>query len=196
MSGVPKLAVAACLAAGFALGAPIPAGASEAQRYAVAITPLLDAARGKPIGSLQPGIAVDVLGQSGAVTHIALHGWSAQGTNAVVFSSPARRIVLLSGYSGQGQGGARQTANRTVYQEVTVDGWVETAALVDNVQTVWQGAAAIYAEKCGGCHELPDINSLGVNQWPAIMKTQAANAGLDANESALLMAYLQVTTRR
>jgi trimethylamine-N-oxide reductase cytochrome c-type subunit TorC len=196
MSGSLKLAAIACLAAGFALAAPVLAGAGEGQRYTSAIAPLLDAAGGKSIGSLQPGIAVDALGQSGTATHIAVHGWSAQGTNAVVFAAPMRRIVLVSGYNGSGQGGATQTVNGTVYQEVTVDGWVTTAALADNIQTVWSRASALYADKCGGCHELPDINSLSVNQWPAIMKTQAVNAGLDANESALLTAYLQVTTTR
>lgn len=196
MSGLPKLAAIACAVAGFGLAWPALAFAGQAQRYVSAVTPLLDAAGGKPIGSLRPGTPVDALGQSGAATHIAVRGWSAEGTDAVVFAAPARRIVLVSGFSGRGQGGAAQTANGTVYREVTVDGWVATAALAGEVQTVWKRAAALYADKCGGCHELPDVNSLNVNQWPAIMKTQAANAGLDANESALLTAYLQVNTTR
>jgi hypothetical protein len=173
-----------------------PASAAEAQRYTETTAPLLEAAGGKPIGSLQPGAPLNVDGQSGAKSHIAIHGWSAQGASGVVLAAPGRRIVLLKGYSGDGKSGATQTLNGTLYQEVTIDGWVATAALVDDVKTVWKSAAVLYAEKCGGCHELPDINSLGVNQWPAIMKTQAANAGLDPNETALLSTYLQMTTTR
>ena len=197
MAKMLRLAGAACVLAGIAVQAVwAQAGAADAQRYAAAVTPLLDAAGGKSIGSLQPGVAVDLLGQSGAATHIAVHGWSAQNANAAVLAAPTRRIVLVSGYSGHAPGGAAQTVNGTVYQEVTVEGWVATAALVDDVQVVWKQAAALFADKCGGCHALPEINSLGVNQWPAIMKTQAPNAGLDANENALLTTYLQMTTTR
>ena len=197
MAKMPRLAGAACFLAGVAAqAASAPVSAADTQRYANAITPLLDAVGGKQIGALQPGAAVDALAQSGAATHIAVHGWSAQGATAVVLASPTRRVVLVSGYGGHAAGGGTQTANSTVYQEVTVDGWVATAALVDDVQVVWKRAAALYADKCGSCHALPGINSLGVNQWPAIMKTQAQNAGLDANENALLTSYLQITTTR
>lgn len=200
MAKTPILAGAAYFFAGIAVQAAsvaaVAADAAETQRYTDAVTPLLDAAGGKPIGSLQPGIAVEALGQSGAATHITVHGWSAQGANAAVFAAPTRRIVLVSGYSGPAQGATSQTVNGAVYQEVTVDGWVTAAALVDDVQVVWKRAAALFADKCGGCHALPDINSIGVNQWPAIMKTQAANAGLDANENALLTTYLQMNTTR
>jgi hypothetical protein len=173
-----------------------PLHATDSQRYANAVTPLLDAAGGKTIGSLQPGAAVDVIGQSGTATHVALHGWSAQGANSVVFAAPDRHIVLLNGFVGHSQAGASQTAGGRIYQTVTIDGWTASAALTDDLQMVWKNAADLYAQKCGSCHALPVANSLTADQWPAIMKTQAPNAGLDANETALLTAYLQVNSVR
>lgn len=151
--------------------APNALDAADAQRYTQAVTPLLDAAGGNAIGLLQPGTAVDILGQSSTLAHVAVHGWSAQGENSVVFAAPDRHIVLLSGFTGQSNSGASQSAGGTVYQAVTVNGWAAISALVDDVQTVWKTAGKLYAQKCGSCHELPAANSLSVNQWPAIMKT-------------------------
>lgn len=195
MAKMAKLAGAACFLVGVAC-ASAAAVAADAHRYTKAVTPLLDAAGGKPIGSLQPGIALDVSGQSGADTHVAVHGWSAQGANAVVFAAPNRHIVLLSGYAGHSALGASQTVGGVVYRAVTVDGWAATTALVDDVQTIWKSAGDLYAQKCGTCHALPAVDSLGLNQWPGIMKTQAVNAALDPNETALLTSYLQMNTTR
>ena len=165
-----------------ALFAPLHAAAT--QRYTSGVTPLLDAAAGKSIGSLGPAAALDIVAQSGNATHVALHGWSAPGSTAVVYSSPDKRIVALSGFTGHAVAGASQA--------VTIDGWVATSALVDDVQTVWKTASALYAQKCGQCHALQPVNSYSANQWPAIMKTQADNAGLDPGQTALLTTYLQV----
>ncbi len=193
----PKFACACGVLIGIAVqAAPNALHAADAQRYTKATTPLLDAAEGKTIGSLQPGTALDVLGQSGIATHVAVHGWSAQGASAIVFATPDRHIVLLSGYTGKSNPSASQSVGGTVYQAVTIDGWAATSALVVDVQTVWKTAGELYAQKCGSCHELPATNSLSVNQWPAIMKTQAPNAGLDPNETALLTAYLQANSAR
>ena len=176
-------------------GVPAPLRAADAQRYAKVLTPLLDAAGGKSIGALAPGAAVTVTGQSGSATHVALPGWSAQGSTAVV-ATPERPVVLVSGYSGHATPGAAKAANGVTYHAVTVDGWVASGALTDDVQTVWKSADALFKEKCGSCHALPAVNALTVKQWPAILKTQAVNAGLDAGEAALLTAYLQTHTTR
>ncbi len=197
VSNMKKVAASACLLLGFvAQSALAPLHAADAQRYTNAVAPLLDAAGGKPVGALQPGVAVDVLGQSGAATHVAVHGWSAQGASAVVMAAPNRHIVLINGYTGHAAPGTSQTVNGTAYQAVTVDGWAASNVLVDDVQTVWKSAADLYAQKCAACHALPAVSALGVNQWPVIMKTQASNAALEPNETALLTAYLQAHTTR
>ncbi len=156
VSNMKKVAASACLLLGFvAQSALAPLHAADAQRYTNAVAPLLDAAGGKPVGALQPGVAVDVLGQSGAATHVAVHGWSAQGASAVVMAAPNRHIVLINGYTGHAAPGTSQTVNGTAYQAVTVDGWAASNALVDDVQTVWKSAADLYAQKCAACHALP-----------------------------------------
>ncbi len=176
-------------------GALISLQAADAQRYVKALTSLLDAASGKSIGSLAPGAEVTVHGQSGGATHVALAGWLAQGSTTVI-AGPDRPIILLTGHSGHAAPGTAKTVNGATYHAVVIDGWAASDALVDDVQPVWKNAEALYAQKCGACHALPDINSLDVKQWPAILKTQASNAALDASETALLTAYLQTNTKR
>jgi hypothetical protein len=157
-----RSSVRACAALlAFAFAAVPPAAPAAGQRYAAAVTPLLDGAAGKPIGSIAPGAALDVAEQSGSATHVTLHG-----------------------FTGKAAAGAAQA--------VSVDGWVPTSALVDDLQTVWKSASALYAQKCSQCHALPPVNSYSANQWPAIMKTQADNAGLDPGQAALITTYLQV----
>ncbi|MEI9988537.1 MAG: hypothetical protein WDM86_00730 [Rhizomicrobium sp.] len=180
-----------CLAFLVMLAVASHASAQSAQHYANALTPLLDAVGGKTIGSLDPGAAVDVLGQSGGATQIAIHGWSAQGADATVFVAPDRHIVMLSGFSGQAVTGTSQTVNGSVYTAVTIKGWVPTGVLIDDVQVVWKSAGDLYAKSCASCHALPAATSYSAAQWPAIMKTQASNAGLDAGQAALITAYLQ-----
>ena len=189
------LSLVICSFIGFIMTAATALQAANGQRYANAVTPLFEAPGGKAIGSLQPGAALDVISQSGTATQVAVHGWSAQqGANGVVFATPDRHIVLLSGFTGQSRPGASQSTGGAVYQAVTINGWAVTSALVDDVQTVWKTAGDLYAQKCGSCHELPAANSLSLNQWPAIMKTQAPNAGLNPDETALLTAYLQANS--
>ncbi|MGD0635763.1 MAG: hypothetical protein ABSA13_16150 [Beijerinckiaceae bacterium] len=183
----------------FGLGIAVthaPVLAAGMLRYTSAVTPLLDAAGGKPIGSLGPGAALEVRGQSGGATQVAVHGWSAQGANAVVFVAPDRHIVTLSGLTGHTAEGNTLTSGGTVYHAVTIEGFVTNKALVDDVQTVWKSARDLYAPSCASCHPLPKPNSYSANQWPGIMKTQAANAGLDPDQTTLLTTYLQVQSGR
>lgn len=187
----------AALACAAVLAATSPVGGRAAgQQFASAVTPLLDAAGGKTIGSLQPGAALDVAGQSGGATHVTLHGWSAQGTSAIVFASADKHIVELSGFTGHATSGAAQSSGGATYVAVTIDGWVASNALVDDVQSVWKNASALYAQKCGSCHALEPATSYSANQWPGLMKTQAGNAGLDPGQTALITTYLQVQSGR
>lgn len=191
MTKMPGIVVAIGVLAAGMLDARGVLRAAGAQRYANALTPLLDAAGGKTVGELHPGAAVQVIGQSGTATHVAVQGWSAKGANGLLVATPDRHITLLDEYAGPAKPGSSQTVDGKVYQQVTIDGWVATSALVDDVQTVWKSASDLFAQKCGSCHALPAADSLSADQWPAIMKTQKVNAALDANETALLTAYLQ-----
>ena len=187
-----KIACTTFLIASLCGGAgSVSAQGGGAQRYTKAVTPLLDAAGGKAIGSLGPGATLDVLGQSGGATQVAVHGWSAQGADGTVFVAPDRHIVELSGFTGHVVASTSQTVAGTVYNAVTVDGWVPDDALVADVRDVWKSADGLYAHSCGSCHALPAPSSYSANQWPAIMKTQAPNAALEPNDAALITTYLQ-----
>jgi trimethylamine-N-oxide reductase cytochrome c-type subunit TorC len=186
------IACAAFAIAGVAFaGTHAPARSAGAPQYAGAVTPLLDAASGKTIGSLAPGTAIDVAGQSGASTQVTVHGYSAHGSNAVVFTSPAKQIVEVSGFTGQALAGASQTVSGKAYTAVTINGWVATSALVADVKTVWTAAASLYSDKCSACHALQPAKTYSANEWPGFMKTHAPNAGLDPGQTALITAYLQ-----
>jgi hypothetical protein len=182
-------AVLAVCAVAFAT-AHTPIRAAGAQQFVNAATPLLDAS-GKTIGTLGPGTAVDVTGQSGATTQVTVHGYALRGANAVVFLSPAKQIVEVSGFSGQATAGAVQTVGGKAYTALSVSGSAATNTLVADVQTVWTAAAALYSDKCSACHAVQAAKTYSANEWPGFMKTHAPNAGLDPGQTALITAYLQ-----
>lgn len=158
-----------------------PAGSAGTQRYTNAVTPLLDGAGGKPIGSVAPLAAVTVVSQSGSATHVTIAGFAAANAPGSVFAFADRRIVEVSGFTGKTAPGA-----------VTVDGWVATSALAADQATVMKAASDLYNQKCSTCHSLRPAGDYTANQWPAIMKTQADNAGLDPGQAALITTYLQI----
>lgn len=168
------------------------AQSAPAQRYANALTPLLDAAGGKKIGNVAPGAAVTVEGTSGGSTHVTIKGFSPQSSAATVFTSADKHIIEISGFSGHATAGASQSSGGTAYTAVTVDGWVATSALADNLQSVLSAGAALFSAKCGSCHALPKTGDYNANQWPGIMKTQSDNAALDDAQAALITTYLQI----
>jgi hypothetical protein len=180
-------ALAAAVLAAAALG---PAGGAT-QVYTSGVTPLLDAAGGKTIGSVGPGVALTVEGQSGSATHVAIQGLAVAGTPATIYGSAVQKNVAVSGFSGHAVTGSAQKVGAATYVATTVDGWVATAATVADVQTVWKAAGALYQQKCGSCHDLPLPNTYAASQWPGVVKSQADNAGLLPNETALITAYLQ-----
>jgi hypothetical protein len=191
----PAIVGAFALAAA-AAAATVPAHGAGPQRYANALTPLLDAADGKPVGALGPGAAVEVLGQSGDVTQVAVHGWIAQGPDSTVLAAPDRPVAVVSGFTGKGAEGGSQVVGGLTYRAVTIEGWTATSALAADLQTVWTSAASLYAKHCASCHALPNPATYSAGQWPEIMKTQAGYAGLDPNQTALLTSYLQAHGRR
>jgi hypothetical protein len=187
-----QIACAALVGTGIACaGAGVPAQSAGTQQFVNAATPLLDAAGGKSIGTVSPGAAVDVAGQSGGATQITVHGFSLRGANAVVFVSPARQIIEVSGFTGQATAGATQTVGGKVYNAVTVSGWIAGNALVADAQTVWTAAAALYSDKCSVCHAAQPPKTYSANEWPGFLKGHAPNAGLDPGQNALITAYLQ-----
>lgn len=189
----PVLIIVAIASALAFAGSSAFAQSSGTQRYTNTLTPLLDGAGGKSIGSVAPGMAVTVVGQSGNATHVTLRGFSAQNVPGTVYTTPDNKhIVAATSFTGHATAGPAAGG----YTAVTIDGWIATNALVENVQTVWQSASTLYAQKCGSCHALQPANSYSASQWPGIMKTQAGNAALDPGQTALLTVYLQVQSGR
>jgi hypothetical protein len=173
----------------------IPVRGAGGTQFASALTPLLDSANGNAIGTVNPGTGVNVAEQSGALTHVTLQGWSTPKKAGSIYVAPDRQIVELSGFKGHATPGSSQTAGGATYTAVTVDGWIATSALVDNMQPIWTAAAALYAQKCGTCHAAMDPSSNSVNDWPDLVQTWAPSANLDATQTALLTAYLQAQSK-
>lgn len=168
-----------------------PASTAATQRFATGLTPLLDAASGKTIGTVGPGAALTVVAESGASTHVTVTGFAAQSAQTTVYAYADRHIMVLSGFSGKAVTGASQSIGGTSYVAVTIDGWVASNALAPDAATVWKAASALYQQKCSTCHSLRPPTDYTANQWPAMMKAQADNAALDPGQTALITAYLQ-----
>jgi hypothetical protein len=168
---------------------------AAAQQYTATVTPLLAAASGSTIGSLGPGAAVTVVGQSGTVSHVTLQGVTAPNAPGFVYTSPARHIVEVSNFSGHAATGSTQAVSGTTYTSVTVDGWVATSALAADQQTVLNAAGTLYNQRCSACHALQPPDAFTANQWPATIKNHSPNPGLTPDETALITLYLQVKAK-
>lgn len=188
-------AIVLAFASGAVLQANGPARGAGEQLFASALTPLLETAAGSSIGSVSPGTLLDAAEESEGQTHVTLHGWSSPKTAGVVYVAPDRPIVELRAFKGHASSGAAQTVGGTTYTAVTIDGWIATTALVPDIQPVWSNAAALYAQRCGTCHAVPDPASNSLGDWPEIVGTWAPSANLDPAQTALITAYLQAQSK-
>jgi hypothetical protein len=184
------------LGGGLALLMSVPrnAGAAATVEYASASVALADAAGGQTSGMVAPGTPVTVVGESTGIEHVQIVGWSADGSDAVIVSAPAVRIVyvtgLVAGKAGRTVLSSREAAS-TTWHQVQIDGWLPATALTPDVATVWAAAKTLFDQRCSTCHALPAPASIAVNAWPGTVASMAVNAGLTAAQTALISSYLQ-----
>ncbi len=57
-------------------------------------------------------------------------------------------------------------------------------------QATLEDARAIYAARCGSCHDLPMPDSKPQAAWPHYLKTMAPKARLNAEQSRLVLEYV------
>jgi len=168
-----------------------------AKLYPSQTTPFYGAARGgRVIGTIPPGAELQARGPAeGPRVPVRVSGWSLESAPSLVFAAVGRRIVQtelgLRGPSRRVLSGQQTDPYGSVWQQVSVDGWVDQSDLVPDVNQVWKQAGALYQQRCGGCHALHPAAEFTANQWPNVLKIMAHNAALTPEQAALVTQYLQ-----
>jgi hypothetical protein len=181
----------------FSLGSSGPGPAAEGAATAAYTTDTADLWKdpgGAVVGTVTPGTPVSVTETRAADAHVAVHGWSAAGSNAVV-AAAGQRIVLVNLTApdlAERHAGAQTKDNYgTVWTEMTVTGWVAAGATTPDVQTVWARGHQSYESHCSTCHSLYAADQYTANQWPGLLSNMSDRAGLSGADLALVLKYLQ-----
>lgn len=169
-------------------------GAAATTAYAVGTAELRKDPAGSVVGTVTPGTPVAVTETQGGNAHVAVHGWFAAGSNAIV-SAVGLRIVLVNltapDQAQRETGSQTKDSYGTVWTEVTVSGWMAPAALTADVQTVWTRGRQSYESHCSTCHSLYASDQYTANQWPGLLSNMSDRAGLSGADLALVLKYLQ-----
>jgi hypothetical protein len=190
--------LAALAAVAFGLEPHAARSATAPTRYAMKATPIYaDASGSRVVGSLTPGTPVTSAGTAtgSRLQSFELDGWSQDGAETTVVAAAGRRIVYATLSSTQGV--ARKVLAQTkddydnVWDQVTLGGFVDSAALTADQATVWTRAQHLFSQRCSNCHALHATTEFTANQWPTILKTMGKNAALTPAETALITQYLQ-----
>jgi len=186
--------VAARLASVAVSPAPALAAAPAGQRYAVGTEQFHKDPGGAVVGTVTPGTPVSVTETRGADAHVTVTGFSSAGSSAVV-SAIGVRIVLVNlsapDKADRQVGAQTKDSYGTVWNQVTVSGWVAANTLVPDVQTVWAHGKQLYEAHCSSCHALYASDQYTANQWPGTLQGMASQGGLSGDDFTLVLKYLQ-----
>lgn len=77
-----------------------------------------------------------------------------------------------------------------------MSGYVPSAGLTPDQESVWAAAKALFSKRCSACHALHHTTEFTANQWPTILKTMTKNAALQPDQAALVTQYLQTHAKQ
>ena len=59
----------------------------------------------------------------------------------------------------------------------------------------YRSGRSLYVRKCALCHDLFEPNEFGAHEWPAYVKRYGPRAGLNTDQRADVVAYLQAASK-
>ena len=179
---------------------PAAPGPQATTLYTAEVTPLLVTAGGSVVGNISPGTPVNIIGTSGKFSHVTVQGWSTQKGPSQVYSDVGQRINMVSlsdaKTAPRSVGKTTTDSYKAVWENVTVTGWVASAALLKDQKTTWSQAGALYSKSCGACHAAHQPTDHSANEWIGVMKGMAPRTSLTKNQVALILKYLQINAKK
>lgn len=65
----------------------------------------------------------------------------------------------------------------------------------DATSTQLEAGHSLFAAKCNGCHDYPDIDSVPDSRWPSTMKKMGKKAKLNDDETEAVLRFIQASRR-
>ena len=152
----------------------------------------LDASAKEAIGELVVSTEVKELSQKGEFSEIEFVGYQPKDSG-VVYEKV--RVVGVGLEIAKPEAikvvGEKTDEYGTVWQTVSVKGFVPTKLIAKDRATISQAGKNLFGEKCGSCHALHAEDEFDANVWPSILDGMREQAGLSKDENDLILKYLQ-----
>lgn len=154
-------------------------------------------ASGKSDGKLLPASEVTVLKRDGDMLKVKVDGWlEKEGKGRVMTEYMGKRVfkaTIRGDVKATEQLIEEQTdaATSIVWQHVSVEAWITSEDMIDNIQPIWNYAENMYGATCNACHAAPDPGHFTANGWISGLNGMSAYYRLSKTEERTLLKYLQ-----
>ncbi|MGF1737746.1 pentaheme c-type cytochrome TorC [Photobacterium satsumensis] len=152
---------------------------------------------GKSDGKLLPASEVTVLKRDGDMLKVKVDGWlEKEGKGRVMTEYMGKRVfkaTIRGDVKATEQLIEEQTdaATSIVWQHVSVEAWITSEDMIDNIQPIWNYAENMYGATCNACHAAPDPGHFTANGWISGLNGMSAYYRLSKTEERTLLKYLQ-----
>ena len=150
---------------------------------------------GPPVGRLQPGVSLEVLGRDGEALRVRLEGWREDGVDDAIHALMGKRILSATLSPDATELVARHETARDddglAWRRVSADLWIRPGGVVADDEKVWTYGAALNTAACSGCHVLAEPEQHRADQWIAILQRMERFSKLDDEQIRVLRAYLK-----
>lgn len=146
-------------------------------------------------GNVDVSTPLKLLETKDAFVKVKLIGWSAEGSETVVFKQMGQRIIyalldetLISKLKILE---TKLDYYETTWKKVSLEFWISKENIVSDMNIVLNEGKALYDGRCGACHATPDLHHFTSNQWPGIIGSMKDRAGLSKTELQVVIKYVQ-----
>ncbi|RYH11609.1 NapC/NirT family cytochrome c [Tropicimonas sp. IMCC6043] len=149
------------------------------------------------IGQILGATHLKVLERQGDLLKVRVDGWQQDGVDRVIYEFAGQRIFTATVKKSE-TGRVEQHSTMTdpdtdlVWHEVSIEGWVDQADLIDDVEALWAYGEEMNNASCGTCHSAPAADHFLANQWIGTMKAMERFITLDKEQYRFLQKYLQM----
>lgn len=149
----------------------------------------------KQEGYLDIATPLILLEENNGFAKVQLTGWSAEGSETVIFRGMGER-VLFALFNDETPLKSKTLQSKmddfdTTWNKTVISFWVNKKDITANISALTQEGKTLFDTRCGACHATPELNHFTVNQWPGIIKSMKARAGLEKRDLQLVIKYVQ-----
>jgi len=163
--------------------------------------PIAASQGGEPIGQLTAGLPVRILAVENDFARVELAGWRREGKENTLYLRQGQRIELaaldlsrVEDLRSLAMVEDAQTGHK--WTEVRLEAWAPASRFLRDTKPLWKTVRRLYEDNCSLCHALHSPDEYSANNWIGHVNSMARLTPLTGKESALLLAWLQTTTKK